>query len=266
MPGPHQINGNVLYKNDLVNSDLSELYHLNSSASGDDATAYNDLNQLVGFSRGTLSASGNNGSSLDTVASSDLSGLAGSTQSWSLDALGNWLSSTTDGVTTTNTSNSQNELTSSTAGGVTATLTYDNNGNTLTDSSGTVYTYDAWNRQVTATPAGTYHEEYYTYNAIGQRVTDLDGIESGVGPILIINNGTVQNSMIDNLTVVFNRPVTLAAGAFSLVGTNTGAMGLTWSNPSGDDKTFLISFTGTLSNGKSGDTVRVSWRISRYLP
>ncbi|HWE03568.1 MAG TPA: hypothetical protein VG326_14275 [Tepidisphaeraceae bacterium] len=54
----YDADGNVLYKNNLVNSAFSELYHANSSASGDDSSAYDPLNRLTGFSRGTLSASG----------------------------------------------------------------------------------------------------------------------------------------------------------------------------------------------------------------
>jgi uncharacterized delta-60 repeat protein/RHS repeat-associated protein len=138
-------------------------------------------------------------------------------------------------------------------------MTYDNNGNTLTDQAGFTYTYDAWNRMVTATPpasfqfGNTYHEEYYTYNALGEQVTVLDGIQNNVGPVLVINDGNVQRSMIDSLTVVFDQPVTLSAGAFTLTGapTTTLTVSIDWSNPSGDDKTFLISFTdsGQLSNG-----------------
>ena len=60
-------NGNVLYKKNLVNSSFSELYHANSATSGDSNSAYDPLNRLTGFSRGTLSSSGNNGSTLDTV-------------------------------------------------------------------------------------------------------------------------------------------------------------------------------------------------------
>ena len=43
---------NVLYKNNLVNSSFSELYHANGSSNG-----YDNLNQLGGFARGTLNGS-----------------------------------------------------------------------------------------------------------------------------------------------------------------------------------------------------------------
>jgi hypothetical protein len=83
---------NPLYKNNLVSSVNSELYHADSGSSGDNATAYDGLNRLVNFQRGTLSSSGNNGSGLDTVATNQR------TQGWTLDQLGNWSSSSTNGA------------------------------------------------------------------------------------------------------------------------------------------------------------------------
>jgi len=63
----------VLYKNNLVASAQSELYHANSTATGDNNTAYDKLGRLTGFARGTLSASGNNGTGLDAVTSASRS-------------------------------------------------------------------------------------------------------------------------------------------------------------------------------------------------
>ena len=85
--------GNVLYKNNLVSSRFSELYHANSSSSGDNNTAYDNLSRLQAFRRGTLSASSNNGGRLDTV--STLNTLADSSQSYTLDAVGKQTSVTT---------------------------------------------------------------------------------------------------------------------------------------------------------------------------
>jgi len=64
----YDADGNVLYKNNLLSPANSELYHANSTTTGDDNSAHDPLNRLVAFARGTLSASGDNGSSLDTVA------------------------------------------------------------------------------------------------------------------------------------------------------------------------------------------------------
>jgi hypothetical protein len=94
------------------------------------------------------------------------------TQSWSLDAVGNWSSFTTNGSTQTRTSNLQNQI-SSISGA--STPTYDYDGNTLTDDNGTVYTFDAWNRIVKAV-SGT-NTEIYSYDALARRiVTQLNGL------------------------------------------------------------------------------------------
>ncbi len=113
--------GNVLYKLNLVDSSLSELY------------TYDNLNRMTSYEQGTLNET-------DTA----ISGTPGETQTFDYDALGNQLSVTTNGTEVDNTVNSQNELT--TNGG--ADLAYDGVGNTLTDSSGNHYTYNAWNQEM----------------------------------------------------------------------------------------------------------------------
>ena len=156
--------GNVLYSNNLVNASESELYRSNSTASGDSNTAYDGLGRQVAFARGTLSSSGYNGTQLDTIASPSAS------QSWSLDALGNWSGVTTDGSTTTQTFNAQNQLTSVTGG---TAPTFDNNGNTTSDA-GLTYVYNAWNQLVTVKNGSTTVASY-TYDALGRRITETDG-------------------------------------------------------------------------------------------
>src|SRR5947209_4491963 len=47
---------NVLYKKNLVSGANSELYRINSTASGDNATAYDPLSRLTDFARGTLAS------------------------------------------------------------------------------------------------------------------------------------------------------------------------------------------------------------------
>lgn len=139
----YDANGNVLYKNNLINANFSELYHVNGSGGG-----YDSLNRLTAFQRGTLN------SSLDTITTPNT--LAGSSNNWSLDAVGNITSS--GGVA--HTVNSENQVTAVGSAG----LTYDNNGNMLTDEKGNTYTYDAWNR--IATVNGT---NRYKYDAQGRR-------------------------------------------------------------------------------------------------
>jgi len=110
--------------------------------------------------RGTLSASVSGGT-LDTVST------AARTQSWTLDALGNWTSSATNGTSTSRTHDSKNEVT--VVGG--NTLTFDDDGNTLTDEAGQQYTFDAWNHLKQAKDASSTVIATYSYDAAGRRIT-----------------------------------------------------------------------------------------------
>jgi len=144
---------NVLYRNNLVNTSFGELYHANGSSNG-----YDNLNRLTNFARGVLSASG---STLDTINSPS------ETESWSLDAVGNWPSVTLNGTAQTRTANQQNEITS--ISGLT-TPGYDLNGNTTTDQAGKTLVYDAWNRLV-AYKSGSTTLVAWTYDALGRQAT-----------------------------------------------------------------------------------------------
>ena len=150
--------GNALYRKDLVAAALSELYHANPTSGSDDNTAYDALGRLTGFARGVLSASTSNTTKLDTVANST------SNQSWSLDALGNWSSTTKNGSTTSKTFNAANQA---------STATFDNNGNTLTDS-GKTYTYDAWNRLKSVRDSSGTVVAGYAYDALDRRVVEVN--------------------------------------------------------------------------------------------
>jgi RHS repeat-associated protein len=147
--------GNRLYRDNVVNSSFGELYHANGAGNG-----YDNLGQLTAFARGTLSSSAGNGIP-DTVASPSHS------QSWSLDALGNWTSVTTDGTTQTRSANQQNQITS--ISGQT-TPGYDANGNMITDQTGKPLVFDAWNRLVQVKSGSTVLEAY-SYDALGRRVS-----------------------------------------------------------------------------------------------
>jgi RHS repeat-associated protein len=128
--------GNRLTRTNVVNSAFNEQY------------GYDNLNQLTSFTRGTH------------------------TQSWGLDALGNWGSFTTDGGTPqTRTHNLQNQIAS--ISGFT-TPTYDNNGNTTTDQNNKTLVYDAWNRLVRYNGTTTVT---YAYDALNRRVS---GTSAGV--------------------------------------------------------------------------------------
>jgi len=141
--------GNVLYKNNLVNSSFSELYHANGSSNG-----YDNLNQLVAFSRGTL-----NGSN-DTISSPSAS------ETWSTDAAGNF----TSAAGTSETNNLQNEATAFGS----ATLAYDANGNLTTDQAGNTLVYDAWNRLV-AYKNGSTTLETLAYDGLDRLIVQNPG-------------------------------------------------------------------------------------------
>ncbi len=156
------------FKNNLLAPAQSELYRANSAASGDSNAAYDGLGRMGAFARGTLSASGRNGTQLDSVA------VPARQQSWALDALGNWSGVTTDGGTVTRTANAQNQT--ATVTGLPSAPTYDAAGNTTSNyspaASGTLsYVYDAWNRLVAAQVAGVTRSAY-TLDALGRRVTE----------------------------------------------------------------------------------------------
>jgi hypothetical protein len=124
----HDRDSNMLYRDNLLNNSFDELYHANGASNG-----YDQLNQLTDFRRGALSDSNSDGIP-DTVTT------ASRTQGWSLDAVGNWTTLTTDGSPQARTHNSQNQVTR--VGG--SSLTFDNNGNTSTDENGKTLSFDAW--------------------------------------------------------------------------------------------------------------------------
>jgi RHS repeat-associated protein len=149
---------NVLYKLNELSTGNSELY------------AYDDLNRLVEFERGTLSS--------DHTA---ITGTPSETETWTLDALGNQLIVVVNGSATVNTYNAENELVSNEVDGSgSSARSYDANGNLLTnDSDWNNYLYDAWNRNVGdaygggATPIssdGVSGSEQYAYDALGRRI------------------------------------------------------------------------------------------------
>ncbi len=135
--------GNVLYKLNVVNTALSELY------------SYDGLNQIASFARGTL----NSGKTA-------ISGSASRTQGFDYDAVGNWQGLNTNGTNVTRTNNDQNELT----GIGSATLTYDADGNQTTDETGKQFVWDAWNRLVTVKNSGGTTIETNKYDGMNRRI------------------------------------------------------------------------------------------------
>jgi RHS repeat-associated protein len=107
--------------------------------------SYDNLNQLIGFTRGSH------------------------TRSWDYDAQGNWQSVTTNGNTQTRTHNAQNEITGL-SGAVTPT--YDANGNLTRDETGRQFVYDAWNRLVAVKDASGNTLKSYAYDGLHRRISE----------------------------------------------------------------------------------------------
>ena len=80
----HDADGNRLYRDNLVNPAFGELYHADGPTQG-----YDDLDRLTAFARGSLTDT-----SGDDVPDAVPSPTA--SQSWALDALGNWQNVTTN--------------------------------------------------------------------------------------------------------------------------------------------------------------------------
>jgi RHS repeat-associated protein len=145
----YDADGNPLYRDNLVDTAFGELYQANGAG-------YDGLNRLTDFARGTLNATHDG-----------LIGPASRSQDWSLDALGNWQSVTSDGTPQSRDHNAQNQITDNDG----APLTYDNNGNTTTDDNGNSLVYDAWNRLVQVTVAATGNVITYGCDAQNRRIT-----------------------------------------------------------------------------------------------
>jgi RHS repeat-associated protein len=128
-------NGNRTATTNTVNTSFNETY------------GYDNLNQLTSFARGSH------------------------TQSWDLDAVGNFEGVTTDGGSpVTRTHNRQNELTQLGSNN----LAFDANGNTTTDETGKTLVYDAWNRLV-AYKNGSTTLVSYQYDGLNRRVVENPG-------------------------------------------------------------------------------------------
>ncbi|MBS3764268.1 MAG: hypothetical protein KGZ25_13305, partial [Planctomycetes bacterium] len=145
--------GNKLYQQDLRDPQQSELY------------GYDAVDRLTSWERGELS-----GDKSDILHPGD-------TQSWDLDPVGNWDATTIDGTTETRQHNDVNELIHR-KNHIDADLRYDANGNLIEDHR-FEYSYDAFNRLVSATRKSEDRVGYYTYDAGNRRVTRLARPQSG---------------------------------------------------------------------------------------
>jgi RHS repeat-associated protein len=129
-------NGKRLSRTNLIDAAFSESY------------SYDNLNQLIGFTRGEHS------------------------RSWDYDAQGNWQSVVTDGSVQTRTHNAQNEIT-----GISGAVlpTYDANGNLTRDEVGRQFVYDAWNRLVEVRDGSGETVKRYAYDGLHRRISEAAG-------------------------------------------------------------------------------------------
>ena len=141
---------------------------------------------------------------LDTVNPLNSTSGVPNSNSWNLDALGNWT-----GGSQNRQFNAQNQITAMT--GFT-TPTYDNNGNMKKDEAGNTYQYDAWNRLVWVTAGST--TEYYSYDADNRR------------PGLTICSGAVSNSFYSTNWQDLEDDVYVSCGGTTTV--STYAWGLSY--------------------------------------
>ena len=153
-------NSNRLYKDNLLDNNFDELYHVDGAANG-----YDSLDQLLEFQRGALSDT-NSDNIPDTVST------ASRTQAWTMDAQGNFSSVSTDGTPVNRTHDKQNRLTAVGSNN----LTFDSNGNTTTDNNAYTLKYDAWNRLVEVKNGSTVLNAF-SYDAVSRRITENPGTQ-----------------------------------------------------------------------------------------
>jgi polygalacturonase len=89
-----------------------------------------------------------------------------------------------------------------------------------------------------------------------QGMADFTAVAAPTITSFMVNDGSAQRAMIDSLTITFSEPVTLSPSAITLSGQSTS--GGTWSsfnfnltNPSGDDQTYVLTFTNLGYYGNS---------------
>jgi RHS repeat-associated protein len=167
--------GDVLYSRNMVNSAFSELY------------AYDSLGQITNFQRGTLNST-----------NTAIVGTASASQSFTMDALGNFTNVTTNGTAQSQSANAQNEYTAVGS----ATPTYDKNGNLTSDETGQQYVYNAWNQLVNVENAGGGTIASYSYDGLGRRVTETDG--STTTTLYFSAQGQVLEEAVAGTTVARN--------------------------------------------------------------
>ena len=151
-------NGNRLHERDLTGGGggTGELYH--------DGGGYDALDRMTSFARGTLADNDGDGT-YDAI-----QGPVGRSQTWQLDALGNWDGVTTDGQQQARDHDAQNRIES--VG--TVDLDHSPNGEMTLDEQGQTLAWDAWGRLVRVEDEQGAVVGTYAYDALGRRVVEND--------------------------------------------------------------------------------------------
>ena len=183
---------NLLYRDNLVNAAFGELFQDGGApANGTGITAYDRLNRLQQWTRGTLNrtAPGTRLNKVDTPYQRY--------QSWTLDAQGNWLRFFDGKQTNLTAYDAQNRAMTASQSTETnpptpptpVTYTYDKIGNVVesTNSIHRKVTYDAWGRavktQVLDGKNTVVDQAEYRYDALGRTVREMFRYEVGA-PLL----------------------------------------------------------------------------------
>jgi hypothetical protein len=126
------------------------------------------------------------------------------------------------------------------------------------DSSGTVDLFDVGelrNRLNAWVPPGTFPPTE------APEADDGDDVAAPAVDYVAINDGGAQRSMVTGATVAFDQDVTLDDDAVTVEAADGGAVAVAVSNPSGDRRTFRVTFSGPRTiNGSLADgsyTLRV---------
>jgi RHS repeat-associated protein len=200
-------------------------YTVTASPGGKSATVgpYDTTARVGGLTPGaaytfTVTAESAAGTSAASAATTAVT--SGSETTYAYDAAGNQTGSDSDGVTTTNSYNADEELTQSVTGSTTASYGYDADGN-QTSAGGATYTYNGANELTSADAAAG--DFTYTYDAEGNlATTSLNGTQIQ-GTVWDLNNPlpmAAEDTSASGATTadyIYN-----PAGTLASMGTSTG--------------------------------------------
>ncbi len=120
--------------------------------------------------------------------------------------------------------------------------------------------WEMWQQQATFSAAPFIGESGHTYSFCTIASDNAGNIEqesfiaedkidvwdAGIPPTVesvTVNDGSIQRSMVWDIKLLFDQPVFLDAGALSLISEAGTPVGTLTTNPSGDQRTYLITFT-----------------------